>query len=277
MCWAVRQASLCPVPQRAALPLRCLWRSLTVLPGCSLDPPRATWTLGQRPFTTASDGEGDSEPEEGQKKQTQKQDPRARPTVGSVGRKIPHRLLAVLDEQGEDLGTMHRADVVRLMEQRGLKLVPVRESAQPPLYRLMTGKQIHEEQIKLREKQKAKPGLTQVKEVTLSSDIAQHDLDTKVKQVHSWVEKKHHVRVTVRQRSGAAQPEKLEAVLELMVQKLPGVATFASKPKPIRDGRAAVCVLRALSNKELREHTQTETPPSPDRSPHNTQDGTLQQ
>lgn len=43
-------------------------------------------------------------------------------------------------------------------------------------------------------------GVVQVKDLTLSSDIALHDLDTKLKQVSIWLEKKHHVRLTLRPR-----------------------------------------------------------------------------
>ncbi|XP_078258527.1 translation initiation factor IF-3, mitochondrial isoform X3 [Rhinoraja longicauda] len=85
-----------------------------------------------------------------------KTDPRARRTIGSIGRKISHRIIHVIDENGENLGNRHRADVIRMMDERGIKIVPLNENADPPVYKLMTGKQIHEEQMKLREKQKNK-------------------------------------------------------------------------------------------------------------------------
>lgn len=94
--------------------------------------------------------------QEEEKKKKKKRDPKARTTISSVGRKIHQRHLLLLDEDGENLGTVHRADVLRLMDEKGLKLVPVNENAEPPVYRLMSGKQIHEEQMRLREKQKAK-------------------------------------------------------------------------------------------------------------------------
>ena len=92
------------------------------------------------------------------KKKQQQQDPNARASIGSVGRKIHQRHLQVMGVGGESLGHMHRSDAIRLMDEQGLKLVLVDDSADPPLYQLMSGKQIHEEQLKLREKQKAKPG-----------------------------------------------------------------------------------------------------------------------
>ncbi|TNN48223.1 Caspase-8 [Liparis tanakae] len=46
-----------------------------------------------------------------------------------------------------------------ILDEQGLKLVLLSESKDPPVYRLMSGKQTHEEQLKLREKQKAKVGM----------------------------------------------------------------------------------------------------------------------
>lgn len=64
-----------------------------------------------------------------------------------------------MSETGEDMGSMHRADVIRIMDEQGLKLVLLSEHKDPPVYQLMSGKQIHEEQLKLREKPKAKAGM----------------------------------------------------------------------------------------------------------------------
>lgn len=47
----------------------------------------------------------------------------------------------------------------------------------------------------------------QVKELTFSSGIAAHDLTTKLKQVESWLEKKHHVRITLRSVRGGPAVE----------------------------------------------------------------------
>lgn len=39
-----------------------------------------------------------------------------------------------------------------------------------------------------------------MKELTLSSDIGAGDLNTKLRQISAWLDKKHHVRVTLRRR-----------------------------------------------------------------------------
>ncbi|CAG5928371.1 unnamed protein product [Menidia menidia] len=207
---------------------------------------------------------GDAEPAPARKKKKKEQDPRAHTTLNSVGRKIPQREIQVIGEAGENLGVMHRADVIRVMEEKGLKLVLLSEHRDPAVYQLMSGKQIHEEQLKLREKNKAKAAPVQVKELTFSAGIASHDLATKLKQVESWLEKKHHVRITLRAERGQNNAN-LDATLEQMVEQMDVMLGFVSKPKVVRDGQAAVCILRPPSAKELsqqRKDKAAEPPPA---------------
>ncbi|KAG8584868.1 hypothetical protein GDO81_004794 [Engystomops pustulosus] len=78
----------------------------------------------------------------------------ARKVIGHVGRIIPFKMIQVLDEDGKDMGKMLKRDVIRMMEKENLKLVSVSQNADPPVYKLLTGKALHEEQLKLREQQK---------------------------------------------------------------------------------------------------------------------------
>ncbi|XP_041814534.1 translation initiation factor IF-3, mitochondrial [Chelmon rostratus] len=213
------------------------------------------------PFSTAVD---DTEQPPAPKKK--KQDSKAR--IGSVGRKIPQRHIHVIGDAGESLGTMHRADVIRIMDEKGLKLVLVDEHKDPPVYQLMTGKQVFEEQMKLWEKQKAKAAPVQVKELTFSADIAAHDLSTKLKQVESWLEKKHHIRITLRKGRGAPEVD-LETTLEQMVQQIEVTVGFVSKPKAIRDGQAAMCILRLPSAKEQSQRDKNKAADSSSRAARN--------
>ncbi|XP_072119085.1 translation initiation factor IF-3, mitochondrial isoform X3 [Mobula birostris] len=209
---------------------------------------KAWWIPPLRTFTAA----GEDEPEAVHHKT--KKDPRARATIGSVGRKISHRIIHVIDENGENLGHLHRANVIRMMDERDIKIVPLNENANPPVYKLMTGKQIHEEQLKLRDKQKDKlrTVVCQIKEQNFSADIAKHDLQTKIKHIQQWLEKHHHVRITVRKGAATDKPDEMESLLDQIVQSMPDKATYVSRPKIIKEGRAVVCVLRHLSEKEMK-------------------------
>ncbi|NWW32428.1 IF3M factor, partial [Panurus biarmicus] len=127
-------------------------------------------------------------------------EPKRKAAFGSVGRRGGGRILHVINQDGERGGDMHRAEALRLMEGGGLKLVLLRENVEGGGYRLMTGQQIHEGGGERAEKKKAspKPG-GGTKELTFSSAIAKNDLARGGEQIALWIEKKHHVKITIRQ------------------------------------------------------------------------------
>ncbi|XP_029458438.1 translation initiation factor IF-3, mitochondrial isoform X2 [Rhinatrema bivittatum] len=256
ICQATKSEMICPGRYFGLLLTQTMRR--TTLSQSITFTRRAPLAVHMRGFS--SSGEEMEQDEEKPEEKKKKSDPNARKSFGSVGRKISSRLIHVISESGEDLGTMHRANVIRIMDERGLKLIAVRENADPPVYQLLTGKQIHEEQLKRREMEKAKPktGNVQIKELTFSATIAKHDLETKIKQIELWIEKKHHVRITVQKRSTDDGTDKLQ-IFDQIVDSMSEKATYVFKPKLIKEGKAAMCVLRHLSEKELREYRQKST------------------
>lgn len=110
----------------------------------SASTPKLLYLTSAKGFSTAGDPQGE-------RKQ------KRRDAFSNTGRKISERIIRVLDEKGMDLGMMHRADVIRLMNKQDLRLVQRNTSSEPPEYQLMTGEQIHQERLKLREQEKAKP------------------------------------------------------------------------------------------------------------------------
>lgn len=178
-----------------------------------------------------------------------KQGPLAQVPISNVGRNIPHRHIQVISDTGENLGTMHRAEVIEILNKKGLKLVLLNERKDPPVYRLMSGKQIYEEQLKQREKPK-KAAPVQVKELTFSSNIAARDLSTKLKQVESWLEKKHHVKITLRSVRWAPEVV-LDTTLKQMLEQMEVMVGFVSMPTVKAGGKEAICIVRPPSAKEL--------------------------
>ncbi|XP_007650369.1 translation initiation factor IF-3, mitochondrial isoform X1 [Cricetulus griseus] len=191
----------------------------------------------------------------GEKKQKRKD------AFTNTGRKISERIIRVLDEKGTDLGMMHRADVIRLMDKLDLRLVQRNASSEPPEYQLMTGEQIHQERLRIREQEKTNPktGPAATKELIFSSNIGQHDLDTKSKQIHQWIEKKYLVQVTIKKAKNAEQPRnEMDEIFNQILQTMTAIATFSSRPKAIRGGTASMCVFRPLSKKEMKAYRHTQ-------------------
>lgn len=126
----------------------------------------------------------------------------------------------------------------------------------------------------------------QVKGLSFSPGIASHDLSIKLKQVEGWLEKKHHVRITLRpgyreskdnlvsQTLTLRNTDLFEYVklsikffikntshtflsftqdtkLEQMVQQIGTMFGFVAKPTVQGEGKSAMCVLRPPSAKEM--------------------------
>ncbi|KAM5179962.1 translation initiation factor IF-3, mitochondrial [Mantella aurantiaca] len=182
-----------------------------------------------------------------------KENQNSRKIIGNVGRLIPYNIIQVISENGENMGNMNRNKVMQIMKDQDLKLVMFREQSDPPVYKLMTGKQLFEEQNKLREKQKLSPGSTvHLKEMSILASIQKHDLDTKKKQLSQWIEKKNHVRIIVINSRTTEGPGKEDVLREVLIT-LKNQAICLSEPKVRKDGRAMICVLRPLSEKELQK------------------------
>nr|XP_003919774.2 translation initiation factor IF-3, mitochondrial [Saimiri boliviensis boliviensis]XP_010331576.2 translation initiation factor IF-3, mitochondrial [Saimiri boliviensis boliviensis]XP_010331611.2 translation initiation factor IF-3, mitochondrial [Saimiri boliviensis boliviensis]XP_010331647.2 translation initiation factor IF-3, mitochondrial [Saimiri boliviensis boliviensis]XP_039329141.1 translation initiation factor IF-3, mitochondrial [Saimiri boliviensis boliviensis] len=212
--------------------------------------PRFSFLVHAKAFSTAEDtqNEGKSKKKNGT-------------AFSSTGRKISQRIIHVFDEKGNDLGNMHRADVIKLMEKEKLRLVQRNASTEPAQYQLMTGVQIHQERLRLREMGKAHPktGPTLTKELTFSSNIGQNDLETKTKHIQEWIKKQHQVRITIKKGKNVDESEnKGEDIFHQILQTMPGIATFSSRPQAVQGGKALICVLRPLSKKEEKAHKETQ-------------------
>lgn len=127
-------------------------------PSLTASTPKLLHLISAKGFSTAGDTEGE-------RKQ------KRRDAFSNTGRKISERVIRVLDEKGVDLGTMHRADVIRLMDKQDLRLVQRNTTSEPPEYQLMTGAQIHQERLRIREQEKAKPKTGRCSSVCASSPL----------------------------------------------------------------------------------------------------------
>ncbi|XP_058041765.1 translation initiation factor IF-3, mitochondrial isoform X2 [Ahaetulla prasina] len=174
-------------------------------------------------------------------------------TFESVGRRIPYNKVQLIDENGEDMGEMHRANVLRIMDERGMTLVLLSEKTDPPKYGLMTGKQIYEERLKIRdEKASPKAGPVQQKIIKMSTVTEQHDFSTKVKQIQEWIDKKYHVKIMLHQKTISDGPEKMLTFFDKILDTMREKATYHSMPSIAAEGRST-CILRHLSKKEIQK------------------------
>lgn len=96
------------------------------------------------------------------------------------------------------------AEAERLSKRRDMKLVKIVDidaKSKRPVYKLMTGAEYHEEDLKQREQRKKDRQNSSTvkgeKVLWLTSRIAEHDLQTQLKKCSKWTSKMYEVKVVI--------------------------------------------------------------------------------
>lgn len=96
------------------------------------------------------------------------------------------------------------SEAQKLSIRRNLKLVKLIDldtKTQRPVYKLMTGHEYLAGDLKQREnkknEKKSDNSLKSEKLLLINSRISEHDLESRIKKISKWLEKRHEVRVTI--------------------------------------------------------------------------------
>ena len=166
--------------------------------------------------------------------------PRPEPGPEINNRVLRHRDIRVIDEDGGQLGVMASRQALNLARERGLDLVMVSPSAQPPVCRIIDyGKHKYNES-KLGKDKKNKQ--QEVKGIKISPRIAEHDLETNVRKAVQFLEEGDKVKVTCMFRAReVTHPELGQQKLAKFLEAVSDIAT--SERTPTLDGRMMIMVL----------------------------------
>lgn len=103
----------------------------------------------------------------------------------------------MIDDQGEQLGILTPFDALKLAREKGLDLVEVSPTAQPPVCRIMDfGKYMYEQEKKERQAKKNQKTFV-VKEVKFRINVDEHDYQTKKNHVLRFLEEGDKVKATI--------------------------------------------------------------------------------
>lgn len=152
-----------------------------------------------------------------------------------------------IGEEGEQLGIMSSAQAQNLAIEAKLDLVCISPNAKPPVCKIMDyGKykyQVEKKQKEARKKQKQ----IEVKEIKLSTQIAQNDINYKVKHAREFFELGKHVRFRVFLRGREiSDPSDGFKVLRRVITMVEDIAYVDKEPKV--EGRYASVMM--LPNKK---------------------------
>jgi translation initiation factor IF-3 len=138
----------------------------------------------------------------------------------------------VIGDDGEQLGVMNTRDAVRLARDKGLDLVEVAATADPPVCRIIDyGKFQYEAKKKANEAKKKQVTIT-VKEVKFRPGTDDHDYNFKMKHARQWLEDGDKVKATIFFRGREITHRELGAqLLERLEHDLAELGEVEARPR----------------------------------------------
>jgi translation initiation factor IF-3 len=138
----------------------------------------------------------------------------------------------VIGEEGEQLGVLDIRDAIRQAREKGLDLVEVAATADPPVCRIIDfGKFQYEAKKKANEAKKKQVTIT-VKEVKFRPGTDDHDYDYRMKHAREWLEGGDKVKATIWFRGREMTHRELGArILEKLEKDLIEVGEVEARPR----------------------------------------------
>ena len=145
---------------------------------------------------------------------------------------IHAREVRVIGAEGEQLGILQRNEAIAMAREIGCDLVEVSSNAKPPVCRIMDYGKFKYEQQKKKQDAKKRQAVVQVKEIKVRPKTDEHDYETKLKHIRSFLEDGDRCKVTVffRGREIVHKDRGIE-ILERIVKDLEDVGKVEQEPR----------------------------------------------
>lgn len=166
------------------------------------------------------------------------------PTISEllINEEIREREVRVIDADGTQLGIMATKDALRIAQEKELDLINIAPQAKPPVCKILDYGKYRFEQAKREKEAKKKQKVIEVKEVRLSPNIEDHDMETKARMAVKFLQGGDKVKVSVRFRGRElTRTEVGKVVLDQFVKSIADYAEVEKTPK--MGGRSMVMFL----------------------------------
>lgn len=114
-----------------------------------------------------------------------------------INERIWAKEVRLVDENSKQLGVLPTPEALRLARERGFDLVLIVPSAKPPVARIADYGKLRYEMTKKEKEARKGSRAGSIKEIKLSSKIAQHDFDVRVEKSKELLGKGHKVKVNI--------------------------------------------------------------------------------
>lgn len=159
-----------------------------------------------------------------------------------LNEQIRDKEVRLIGENGEQLGIMSAKDALKLAKDAELDLVKIAPNAQPPVCKIIDYGKYRYEQARREKEAKKKQKVIEVKEVRLSPNIDENDINTKINAARKFIQKGDRVKVTLRFRGREmSHMAQSKHILDEFAEKLADIAVVE---KPVKvEGRSLTLIL----------------------------------
>lgn len=167
-----------------------------------------------------------------------------------VNERIRAREVRLIDEMGAQVGIVAFRDALDMAKERGLDVIEVSPTANPPVCRIMDyGKYKYELGKRDRETQK-KQKMTEIKGIRMRPGIDEHDFQFKLRNAIKFLKAGHKVKVTVIFRSREfTHPEFARESLNRMAETVKEEAVGTVERAAGMEGRTMTMILAPIVEK----------------------------
>ncbi len=159
-----------------------------------------------------------------------------------INEQIRDKEVRLIGEDGEQLGVMSSKDAMKLAKEANLDLVKIAPTAKPPVCKIIDYGKYRYELARKEKEAKKKQKVTDVKEIRLSPNIDENDLNTKANQARKFITKGDKVKVSLRFRGREmAHMGTSKQILDSFFERLEDVAVV-EKPAKL-EGRSMIMFL----------------------------------
>ena len=115
-----------------------------------------------------------------------------------INEEIRCKEVRLIDDAGEQLGVMPPREAAKIAAEKGLDLVEIAPTANPPVCRIMDYGKYRYEQSKREKEAKKNQHTVDIKEIKLSLNIDTHDFNTKLNNALKFIRHGDKVKVSIR-------------------------------------------------------------------------------
>ena len=149
-----------------------------------------------------------------------------------INEQIRDREVRLIGENGELIGIMSAKEAYKLAQEAELDLVKIAPTAKPPVCKIIDYGKYKYELARKEKEAKKKQKVIEIKEVRLSPNIEDNDLNTKVSAAKKFLEKGNKVKVTLRFRGREmAHMASSKHILDDFAEALSDVCVVEKAPK----------------------------------------------